>query len=221
MRKSDGPVKAAPRRRRLPKRKRHNKLRYQNSSLEVDEDHALLHSPPLPGCATCEKIHTGVAPAYKVPEEDKKKTTRPRERVAIDTVHADEEDIDGCISLFVTRDDKSGYPKCMPGRDFEARTALLKYRTMWPGSVRSGTFPENTFSDNGPEFGAEFSSGVAAAGGSHTTTVPRRPQSHASIERFILELEKGIATSLSHARAPYRLWSYAARHWCFRVGCDP
>ena len=52
-------------------------------------------------------------------------------------------------------------------------------------------------------------------------SVPLRPQSNARIERFIQELEKGTAAAMDHARAPYPLWSYAVRHWCFNRARRP
>ena len=147
---------------------------------------------------------------FEGPEEERKKKEeeqqlKPRERVYVDCITVDEADINGHDSLLVTKCQKTEYPKVLSLPDQEAETALGKYRTLYPGTVQSGSFPATTVSDNGPEFRKPFIDGIAAAGGSHVASVPLRPQSNAKIERFIQELQKGVAAAMAHARAPYKL----------------
>ena len=167
------PPEPKKRQRRAPlrKRRRHNKLRYEGvlPDSEIPLEHLLDHSVADPRCSGCEAARASSAPATAVPAELKVTATRPRERVHVDLVSPEEEDINGNVALMLSLCDATDYPRALTMRDKEAATALTTYRTLYPGSVRSGTFPETTISDNGPEFRSEFKEGIAAAGGGHVS----------------------------------------------------
>lgn len=214
--------------RRLPKRRRHNKLRYAaaTGNEAPDDDHFLLHDKADPKCPACEHARAAGAPAVAATGKQPSGPvpTRARERVHADLLTPEEEDINGHVAALITECQAMHYPRAMTLPDKESETVLGVYRVMYPGSVRAGTFPETTATDNGPEFRSAFREGIAAAGGGHITSVPNRPQSNARIERLIQEIEKGVAACMYHARAPYKLWGYGIRHWCFnksRTRADP
>ena len=58
-----------------------------------------------------------------------------------------------------------------------------------------------------------FDAEVKKRGGKFLRSIPRRPQTHGDAEWWHKELGNGVRRLLLHARAPYQLWSFAARHF--------
>jgi hypothetical protein len=208
----------------------------------LPRSHYWSHTPMDDRCHTCIDTKMRRYPSFSVGETDSYLVflKLPGELVSIDMTRTRGPDYIERRWYLATWDHVSHRPRGAACSSKEAEVTWAAFEKAYPGSrinpnvgdpqlqigdivspapeEERAPFPKQISSDGDPSWGGIFTQKVLERGGNMRTSVPYRSSSNSIIERWIEELERGVACLLEHASAPQKFWSAAAQ--CFEYSFE-
>ena len=165
--------------------------------------HSLTFLLADPSCPVCVKAKRTKTLATRKQEESKDVAPSFGDRIHRDLVCQTRASINDEVYAMVTRDEATNYPSVRALRNKSSEETVAAWKDMYGGfQIRA------IRRDNGGELDGHFQEHMVASKNRHERSLPNRPPTNASAERFHQTLAEGMRSLMLTSGVPYVFWAF-------------